>query len=81
MSWRPKEGWKNPHAPDKGGCQHAAIFEAGADGIVQALKAEGTYITSSHIDSDMEGGEGVILTSGWWLFILDEEAGDANETL
>lgn len=77
MSRRP-ENWKNPHPDDIpidlkycDCCLHDA-FEAGAEEMLKALKADGTYTKSSHIDSDMEGGEGQILTSGWLVFIPEE---------
>jgi rubrerythrin len=41
MSWRP-EGWKNPHTKTP---QSYAAFEAGADGMVEALKKKGAWMT------------------------------------
>jgi hypothetical protein len=38
--WRP-ENWKNPYSPDLGGCQHAAIYEAGASAMLDALRRMG----------------------------------------
>jgi len=46
--WRP-EDWQNPHNPDDSGTHLPSdpdqIFEAGADAMLEALKAEGWYST------------------------------------
>lgn len=75
MSWRPEEGWNNPHEPVAGASTTAILikafehtaYEAGADAMLEALKKQGKYL---------EAGKMPMFTypvSGHLVFIPDEE--------
>lgn len=62
--WRPKN-WKNPYRDPS----YREKFETGADAMLDALKAEGTY-TGDKFSNIM--GKLIRNRKGWLVFIPDE---------
>ena len=74
--WRPKN-WKNPnHLKDTDGDYYNqypefAIYEAGADAMLEALKDGGVFTYGYHTpDIELGDAKG---ESGYWCFIPHEE--------
>ncbi len=85
-SWRPKKGWKNPWQSGFGieaeRVRHDS-FEAGADAMLEALKARGLYgeygedfIVSARVKSkDKDWAEAFFATisgMGWFIYIPED---------
>jgi hypothetical protein len=52
---------------------YAAYFELGADAMLEALKAEGEYVTNYPMKDDSRGVRTYKVVKGWKVFIPDEE--------
>ena len=85
-NWRPKEGWKNPYKrgryiavqhPDKhigetfeNEEKEFQIYEAGADAMLEALKAKGTLMTPEQMKLITPNRE---YPYGYLVFIPDDD--------
>lgn len=83
MSWRP-EGWRNPHidalAKEIGHADspYEAVFEAGADAMLELLKEQGVYgkITVRHGTMQFYSQYASMDTPyimGWAIYIPEEQ--------
>ena len=79
MSWRPKDWEAIKERLEI--TWSSGLFEAGADAVMEALKAEGHYVKGMESVAADDSVLKFIVPkeAGWWVFLPDEEQkGESN---
>lgn len=80
-NWRPKEGWLNPYSLDNSydtldeftDAGLHDIYEAGADAMLEALKAQGKFILADKVQlNDQSGNEIMFIDGEGWVVFIEE---------